>query len=662
MSPILHLLLALLACKGEPAPESGPTVDTDGTPDSLPPDETDEPGDSDSAGDSDTGTHASTGAKVILMIGDGMGPGQLATASLYAHGEEGQLHLQALPVHAQVRTASLSGITDSAASATAMATGVITLNGRLGMDADQLELQSLVELAQSRGMSAGVVSTAAITHATPAAFTSHEPARFNYINIADDQALQVLPDLALGGGLSHFLPSDDERSARGDDGLIAPLEDAGCEVVTDRDALAAASGSGCLFGLFAESHLDYVVDRPEDSAQPTLSEMTAAALERLDADPDGFFLMIEGARIDMASHGNDLRRAVGETLDFDAVVADVAAWAADRPEVTLIVTADHECGGLEVVTPGEAGALSEVDWRWTNHTNARIDLYAMGAEAEALDGQLIDHTWVYALASARLTGQAFLPPAETNIPDGHFSDLMGPVASQRWTTGFGEGYNQLDGLYLDADAFGLSIGLEGLFEWDRNAAVVLLDVDPGEGTGLSALDGALSDTSGAVDTLLGGLPLDAASVGGFRADLAAVSLGGQEVDLYGRSDVAGVRVIGQDPSDLFWMNGTINFGEAVRVDAAALSAVSGEGMELLLPWEALYPDLFGAVPANARVRVVALLTSEDAYLSNQFLPALADGEDNPGEALTALPGYAEIVVDSDGDGVGDGGGATSAVP
>ncbi|MFT4978010.1 MAG: alkaline phosphatase, partial [Myxococcota bacterium] len=477
------LLLHALACTSSAPDAPDNTVaeaDTD----------TDTDSDTDTDTDTDTDSDTDTDQRrpiVIVMIGDGMGPEQLVAGSLYGWGEEGRLFIEQLPHQGEVVTSSLSGVTDSAASATAMSAGVLTWNGVVGLDRDLEPVETLVELSHRLGLSAGVVTTAHVSHATPAAFTAHEENRSNYTVIAEDQ-VSMLPDVMMGGGRQYFRPSSEKESVREDDGLIAPLEAAGCSLVYTSAELSAhdPAAPGCLVGLFAEEHLDYMVERTKDTTQPTLAELTLAALERLDTDEDGFFLMVEGARIDMAGHSNSIRRLVEEVVAFDEAVAVAASWAVDR-DVLLLVTADHETGGLAVQSGGEAGELPEVTWEHPEHTNTRIRIFGQGGEAVAIDGQTVEHAWVHSLAQAHLEGSVFVPPVvASRVPDGRLSDLRHVAALQSVESNMGVGWNQLESLRLDATEEGLYIGVEGIFSRDLGSVVVLIDRDLGEGTGLSS--------------------------------------------------------------------------------------------------------------------------------------------------------------------------------
>lgn len=599
---------------------------------------------------------------VILMIGDGMGPVEMDAASLYAHGETGRLFMEGLPVHGAIVTGNLSGITDSAAAATTMATGVRTWNGNIGLDRDDQPVETIVELAHQLGRPAGIVTTALLPHATPGGFSAHDTTRYDYLGVADDQAREVRPDVMLGGGSTYYDPPGTAGTHRSEGDLVAELGAAGWQTVRTRAALEAAdpADGAQIVGVFAPEHMTYVLDRAADTTEPTLTEMSLAALRFLDTSPDGFFLMIEGARIDMAGHGNDLARNVQETLAFDDAVRAVSEWAGERPEVTLLVTADHETGGMEIDEARPAGELPRVHWRWGQHTNTRVDVFGQGPESEVFDGEVRDQVWVHAAMVASLTGDALVPPAHELVADGHLAELRYRAAEQSLESGFGAGYNELDALWVDADERGLSIGVEGLFEWGTNALVVLVDTDLGAGTGPATLAGALSDEQGVLDGILSSLSVEDPGVDGWGVDFAIASFGGSDPRVEDRWDHAGLRGLhapeGQ-PADLGWYGAATNFGEGVRTHggpAAPLPTAPGEGWEARIAWQDLYPDLAGGIPVGATIGLAAILVNGDGgYTSNQSLPAFPEGTDNPGRTRIPLPGIIRFVLDTDQNGTPD---------
>ena len=323
---------------------------------------------------------------VVLMIGDGMGPGPLAAASYFRTGLPEALHLYDLPHRGKLETMGRDGITDSAAAATVMATGIFTTNGFVGQDPGGEHLATLIDLAHARGWSAGVVTTTSLTHATPAAFTAHSDSRLNKLEIAEQQVRESRPEVMLGGGSAYFLPAG-SSSLRTDDGLIRPLVEAGYSVLYHGRLLGTfdTRNSKGLAGLFAPQHLPYDDVSSRISRFPSLTEMTMAAIEFLDRDPDGFFLLVEGGRIDMAGHANNLRRMIGEVLAFDDAVQAVSGWAAGRSDVVLLATADHDTGGLEVLEPGAPGTYPRVIWRSGKHTGGQVDIFAQGPGTEVFD-------------------------------------------------------------------------------------------------------------------------------------------------------------------------------------------------------------------------------------------------------------------------------------
>lgn len=330
---------------------------------------------------------AAPARNVILLIGDGMGEGQVAAARCYAGAD---LFFEGFPFQSRMATVDAAGgITDSAAAATAMATGRKVYAGvvSLAVPGDGGKLETLLEFFKKAGKSTGLVTTAYLTDATPACFGAHASNRYDSVQIASDYLSQTRPDVLMGGGAS---------------GLdAAAAEAAGYAVVTDRDSLAALDPAlhPRVCGLFGWGYLPYEYDGL--GALPSLSEMTVKALDVLGRDPDGFFLMAEGAMIDTACHGNDLARCVGETLGFEAAVRAARAWAEGRDDTLLLVAADHETGGLSVTGDNGPGTLPAVTWATAGHTESAVALYGWGLNAEWAGG-VADNTQVCAVARRRV--------------------------------------------------------------------------------------------------------------------------------------------------------------------------------------------------------------------------------------------------------------------
>lgn len=309
---------------------------------------------------------------IILFIGDGMGAEQIKAASFFRTGIADTLSFSDFPVSGEVITASASSsITDSAAAATAMATGIKVDNGVLSVrvPGDGSEAETLLEIADTAGKGTGLVTTAYLTHATPAAFGAHEPSRSNFPEIAADYLSDSRPDVMMGGG---------------ENGLtVIDAEAAGYATATTASELSAHPGETLPFaGLFGETNMPYEYDGT--GTLPGLTEMVTKTLEMLSGFEEGFFLMAEGGRIDHAAHDNDLERMVYETIEFSDAVEAAVAWAEERTDTLIIVTADHETGGLLVESNNGMDMMPSVSWLpGGGHTGVNVPLYATGLLAGA---------------------------------------------------------------------------------------------------------------------------------------------------------------------------------------------------------------------------------------------------------------------------------------
>jgi alkaline phosphatase len=282
----------------------------------------------------------------ILFIGDGMGPVHVRLARDAAGGQP--LSLDAMPFSGLVTTREIGGrITDSAAAGTALATGHKTTNGTIAMSPDGRRLTTILEVCNQKHKSTGVVTTDALTGATPACFMVHVPDRGMRSEIALQAAESRVPVL-LGFWKGAFLPESAGGSRTDGRDLIAEMRRVGYRVLDTKDALAAADERR-LLGLF------------DDGAQaPSVAEMVAAALRPLGTNADGFFLAAEAARIDWKSHSNDPAGAVLDTLELDRAVGEAVEYARRRGRTLVVVTADHETGGLTIESPGRTRILGNV--------------------------------------------------------------------------------------------------------------------------------------------------------------------------------------------------------------------------------------------------------------------------------------------------------------
>nr|WP_203977753.1 alkaline phosphatase [Aeromonas jandaei] len=327
-----------------------------------------------------TQAQAADAKNVILFIGDGMGPTVLTATRLYKVGEEGNLEMMKLARSARIKTFSNDAqTTDSAPSMAAYTTGVKMNNEVIAMSSDTRAVApgkdangnkgvnncasdngkpvpTILELAKAAGKSVGAVTTTELTHATPAATYSHICHR----DAAYAIAAQAVPggtgfntalgngvDVLMGGGANHWTPynSTSNKGGRADGrDLTAELTAQGYRYVTTRSDLAKVE-SGKLIGLFsAKSHLDYELDRVAKGAantQPSLSEMTAKAIDLLSQNSQGYFLMVEGGRIDHALHGTNAKRSLTDAVALDEAVK-TALGKVDLKDTLIVVTADHD--------------------------------------------------------------------------------------------------------------------------------------------------------------------------------------------------------------------------------------------------------------------------------------------------------------------------------
>jgi alkaline phosphatase len=400
---------------------------------------------------------------VILLIGDGMGQAHRFAAQLLAAGRNGRLAMDRLPYLGQMGTTSadaMSFVTDSAAAATAIATGAKTFNGSVSIDQNGRELTTILELARASGRSVGLVSTCQITDATPAAFAAHVPHRADQSEVARQYIDRNRVDVILGGGAAHWYPwgatlppaLTADASCRGigaDGDLVALARETGYEFVADATGLCASldqrrrKPGGPLLGLFAAQ--EFFVQSAEGfgavyDPPVALADLTSAAIEILDQNPRGFFLMVEESAIDRMAHRNNAPLMLKGVLELDRAVQVALAFADRAPDTLVVVTADHECGGLAVagsqdqpypyepggglldtMLAGEDGPFPVADadygfvvgWATTGHTAAPVPITASGPGAERLAGE-IENTDLF--------------PAMTEA-----MDLAGVLASSRRT-------------------------------------------------------------------------------------------------------------------------------------------------------------------------------------------------------------------------------------
>lgn len=303
---------------------------------------------------------------VILMIGDGMGVSQVY-AGLTAN--KGSLHLEQSHFVGFSKTYSANSyITDSAAGGTAIACGTKTNNGAIGVDTEGNPVKSILEYAAENSLSTGVVASCAITHATPASFVAHQPKRGMQEEIAVDFVNSDIT-VFIGGGKKYF-------DARSDgENLLDKLEANGFQVALTMDDVKKAT-SGKLAGLVADEHPAPYPERGE-----FLPESVQAAINLLEDNDKGFFLMVEGSQIDWAGHANDTDGTVNEMLDFDRAIKVAFDYADQDPNTLVIITADHETGGMALTGGDLSTGEVEATYGTKGHTAVMVPVFAYGAGA-----------------------------------------------------------------------------------------------------------------------------------------------------------------------------------------------------------------------------------------------------------------------------------------
>lgn len=341
---------------------------------------------------------------LIVLIGDGMGPAQVSAARYYQQYVKGIDKLNLDPYYVGQATTYadrgedggtiVSGIvTDSASAGTAFATGHKTYNAGISVSNEDVSkpFASIIEAAEINGKSTGLVTTARITHATPAVYASHVRSRDNENAIAS-QYLDSGVDVLFGGGKSFFVTKE-EKGKRTDKSLLPDFEAKGYKIVENAQSLKSLTAKDAkVLGLFGSSHVAYVPDRTEET--PSLADMTSKALEILSADADGFAIMIEGGRIDHAGHANDLPTMVQEALDFDAAFKVAIDFAKKNGNTSVVVTADHETGGLSLSRDN----IYEVNidlWDKQKHSSESLIAALDGAKTVADIKKIVsENTWI----------------------------------------------------------------------------------------------------------------------------------------------------------------------------------------------------------------------------------------------------------------------------
>ena len=315
---------------------------------------------------------------IIFMIGDGTGLSQI-TAGMYANGN--QTALEAFDVIGLSKTHSANNlVTDSAASGTAMACGIKTFNGVIGIDLKNKKQPSILEIATEKGYSSGLIATSSIVHATPASFYAKVTSRRKYQEIAR-QLSESDVDFFIGGGKKHFIRRDDKRNI---------LDEMPSFDFVDRLEDFEKSTADKI-GLFTN------MDEPlpiAEGRKPALKDAVSAMLKKLDQQEQPFFLLVEGSQIDWGGHANDLNYILSEFKDFDGAIQEVLNYLKEHPNTLLVVTADHETGGLGIDSGNIKNFKPRGGFVTKGHTATMVPVFAIGVGAKKYSG-IYDNTAIF---------------------------------------------------------------------------------------------------------------------------------------------------------------------------------------------------------------------------------------------------------------------------
>ncbi len=373
---------------------------------------------------------------IIFMVSDGMGLGTLCATQQFLKLKENRSSqwmkiYQDLPaVRSLCETYSTTGlVTDSAAAASCWGIGERIENGVINITPDGRKPVTLLQKMKAARKLTGLVTTATATHATPAGFVANLPARKLQSEIAQ-QYLERGVDVILGGGWTHF-----------DNNLKNAYQKFGYKIVQNREDLLAVKERQPLLGLFAEKYFPFEIDRintPELKAfTPTLKEMSQVALEQLSQGSEGFFLMIEGGRVDHAGHANDAAAIILEQLAFDETIATVLSFIEKNPDTLLIITTDHGTGGMQINGVGNDNFETVVPTYFdTNKNFLRLGEFTMSLERLFAESESIKSVTAFRDLVVRVTNLNFKKDDLNSISDVEsLQKILPSYTAAGWTSG-----------------------------------------------------------------------------------------------------------------------------------------------------------------------------------------------------------------------------------
>ena len=322
---------------------------------------------------------------IILMVGDGMGLTQIS-AAMYMN--RNKLHFERMPVVGLSKTYAADNlVTDSAAGATAFACGQKTYNGAIGVDLKKLPIGTILEEAKANGLSTGLVASSTIVHATPASFAAHQVSRHFYEEIACDMAYADV-DIMIGGGQKYFESRSDEMN------LLDSLKAQNYQIIDSTQSIDALDET-----LDLQSHKIACFTAHTDpdrfsEGRDYLQPAANKAVNFLNQNNKGFFLMIEGSQIDWGGHANEVDYVIKELLEFNKIIGDVLDFAEQDGNTLVIVTADHETGGLAINPKSQMNKNIEAAFTTTHHTAVMVPVFAYGPGADKFAG-IYENTAIY---------------------------------------------------------------------------------------------------------------------------------------------------------------------------------------------------------------------------------------------------------------------------
>ena len=406
---------------------------------------------------STTASQSNVPKNIIMVVADGMGPAYTTAYRNYVDDPatdniETVVFDDILVGNASTYPAKVSGyVTDSAAAATALATGVKSYNGAIGVDVNKKPVKSVMHYAKSKGMRTGLAVTSQIVHATPASYIAHNESRKNYNEIAEDfYDVRVdgkfVADVMLGGGTSYF-----EREDRD---ILAQFIDAGYEYADSYNRLASIPAGSNVLGLFAPVALPAVLD---DKRKNRLQYLTKNAIKHLEND-NGFFLLVEASQVDWAGHANDIASAMAEMHDLAQTMEYLRDYVKANPDTLVILTADHSTGGLTIGANG--------DYRWSpehlKNMQASVMTIAMAMPNEEKPEEYVASMLGLSLTEDELATLASVANQDDRSRFAAVKAFLDAKTNTGWTTGghtgvdvevfaFGAGYTNFVGQIDNTD-------------------------------------------------------------------------------------------------------------------------------------------------------------------------------------------------------------------